>query len=366
MAITKYKSWDKLEEAFDWVRVMAFVPQDKRFHAEGSVAVHTQMVLQALEQLPAYRELNEQQQELLWAAALLHDVEKAGTTVTETDGSITSHGHARKGAGTARRILYLDVVTPFDIREAVVALVRYHGLPLWLLEKPDPVKTLIKASMEVNLQWLALLAKADVMGRICGDKAELLYRLDCFEEFCREHHCWGSSYPFASAHARMHYLRHTGVHQAYVPYERPNTIVYMMSGLPGAGKDSYVRKHFAQLPVISPDQIRQEMKVSATYTAGNGRVIQEAKERARELLRKHTSFVWNATNTTRQMREQLIDLFISYGAGVTIVYVEVPYQLLHKQNYSRNEVVPAKVIGKLAAKLEVPVAWEAHEVIWQV
>ena len=100
--ISKHKDWAELQEQFGWVRDMDGVPQDPIYHAEGDVAVHTRMVLAALEALPEYQALAPQEQEILWAAALLHDVEKRSTTVIEDDGRITSAGHAKKGAQTAR------------------------------------------------------------------------------------------------------------------------------------------------------------------------------------------------------------------------------------------------------------------------
>ena len=44
------KSWCSLEQQFEWVREMNTVQQDIRYHAEGSVAEHTRMVLEALQQ----------------------------------------------------------------------------------------------------------------------------------------------------------------------------------------------------------------------------------------------------------------------------------------------------------------------------
>ena len=364
--ITENKEWSQLEEQFEWVDAMRSVPQDPRHHAEGNVAIHTQMVLDALTKEPAYKALTEQEQEILWASALLHDVEKRSTTETHPDGRITSHGHARRGAMTARRLLYTDIPTPFAIREQIVALVRYHGLPLWLFEKPDPVKHLIKASYEVNTRWLALLARVDALGRICEDRDELLYRIDCFAELCKEQNCWGQARPFASSYARMHYLSREDAYPDYVPFETPTTEIILMSGLPGAGKDSYIKRHFPDLQVISLDTIREELDVAATDKSGNGQVIQLAKERARVLLRTQFSFVWNATNITRQMRTQLIDLFQTYRAAVKIIYIETPYAQLHRQNRNRDAVVPATVMERLIGKLEVPAAWEAHEVVYVV
>ncbi|WP_245957509.1 ATP-binding protein [Chitinophaga flava] len=364
--ITDNKDWAYLEKKFDWVGVMASVPQDARHHAEGNVAVHTQMVLAELQQLPAYQQLPLQQQEILWAAALLHDVEKYSTTVCAPDGSITSAGHARKGEMRARQILYREVSTPFHIREEIAKLVRYHGLPLWVFDKKDPQKAVITASLEVNTRLLALLARADALGRICDDQADLLYRLDCFEELCRENECWGVPRAFENAAARMYYLMKEETSPDYVPYQQPNTQVIMMSGLPGAGKDTWVQRNYKQWPVISLDDIRRAMKISPTDKSGNGTVIQAAKEQAREYLRRGCSFVWNATNITRQMREQLISLFTTYDAAVTIVYVEVPAARLLQQNTQREHIVPSAAMERLISKLEVPTLTEAHEVIYQV
>ncbi|HVI46473.1 MAG TPA: AAA family ATPase [Chitinophaga sp.] len=356
------KDWTYLEDNFDWVRMMKDVPQDPRHHAEGNVAVHTQMVLQQLEQLPAFSMLTAADQQMLWVAALLHDVEKSSTTIIAPDGSITSAGHARKGEMKARQILYRDIPAPFVVREHITKLVRYHGLPLWIFEKEDTLRSLIVASLETDTRLLALLARADALGRICQDQEDLLYRIDCFEQLCHEHNCWGRPYDFANPHARMYYLQQADRSPFYVPHDMPAMEVVLMSGLPGAGKDTYTRKHCAGLPVVSLDNIRKEMKIDPTDKSGNGTVIQIAKERARSFLRVQQSFVWNATNITKQMREQVISLFLEYGAWIKIVYVEAPVAKLLQQNRQREEVVPAVVMERLISKLEVPVITEAHEV----
>ncbi|WP_448701684.1 AAA family ATPase [Mucilaginibacter sp. AW1-3] len=362
--ISENKNWAELETRFEWVKRMPDVPQDPLHHAEGNVAIHTQMVLAQLEADADYQQLEPQEQEILWAAALLHDVEKFSTTVTEPDGRITSNGHARKGAMTTRQVLYRDVPAPFALREQVVGLVRHHGLPIWVFEKPDPLKALIKASMEVNTQWLALLARADMRGRICTDQEEMLYRIDCFEAFCQENNCWGAPRNFASGQAKMYYLQHEDAYPDYVPFEEPEFEVVLMSGLPGAGKDTFIKKNYPGMPVVSLDDIRIKKGIAPTDKTGNGQVIQEAKEQARVYLRKQQPFIWNATNVTGQMRMQLIELFTTYKAKVHVVYIEVPYRHLHNQNKDRDAVVPIAVLDRLVHKLEVPVLWEAHQVTY--
>lgn len=361
-AISNTRDWTALENQFDWLKRMNEVPQDPIYHAEGDVAIHTQMVLDALIDEGDFRQLNPQDQEILWTAALLHDVEKYSSTVLEPDGRISSPGHARKGAQFARRLLYTQIPTPFFIREEIVGLVKYHGLPIWLFEKPDPLKALVKASMEVNTQWLSLLARADMRGRISQDQEEMLYRIACFETFCKENDCWGKPRQFTSEQAKMYYMQHEAAYIDYIPFDQAKAEVILTSGLPGAGKNTFIARHYADWPVVSLDDIRIKRRISPTDKSGNGQVVQEAKEMARSYLRKNISFVWNGTNITSQLRSQLIDLFSTYKAKVTIIYVEVPYPKLLIQNRSRANSVPEGIVDKLAHKLEVPLLWEAHEV----
>jgi hypothetical protein len=128
--------WDAIELAFSWFRDMKGVPQDSEWHAEGDVFTHTKMVVEALVSLPDFAPLEEQDKHILFASALLHDVEKRSTTTTEEiDGRIrtVSPRHAKKGEFTVRRLLYTDIITPFEIREEIAKLVRLHGLPLFEL-----------------------------------------------------------------------------------------------------------------------------------------------------------------------------------------------------------------------------------------
>jgi putative nucleotidyltransferase with HDIG domain len=204
--ISKHKTWEELSK-FSWVSDMHGVPQSPVHHAEGDVATHTQMVLRELEGLTEYKELPDDLKEMVWASALMHDIEKRSTTSTDESGNIVSPSHAKKGAFTVRQILYREIETPFEIRESIVGLVRYHGLPLWIFEKPDPVKALLKASFEVDMQLLVMLAKADILGRICRDRNEMLYRIDMFKELCIEQNCWVKTKEFPGDLSKFLYFR---------------------------------------------------------------------------------------------------------------------------------------------------------------
>ena len=360
--LTDKTDWNEIRNEFDWIRDMAGVPQDKLYHEEGDVEIHTRMVMEALLDLSEYKVLNEQDKAILFASALLHDVEKRSTTVHEPGGRITSRGHSKKGELTARRMLYMQHAAPFAMREEIAKLVRHHQLPLWAITKDDPAKAVIRASLEVNTEHLAILAKADVLGRIARDRQEMLDRIELFIELCKENDCYGKPRSFANGLARFHYLNREESSPDYVPFDDTKFEAVLLSALPGTGKDMHILDHYRDWRIVSPDGLRREMKVDPRDEKGNGRVIQAAKEKAKEFMRRRTSFVWNATNFTVQMRAQLIDLFTSYGGKVKIVYLEVPYTTLVKQNREREFALPQKAIDRMITRLEVPTLVEAHEV----
>ena len=138
--------------------------------------------------------------------------------------------------------------------------------------------------------------------------------------------------------------------------------VILMSGLPGSGKDTWIQKNIPDLPMISLDIIRRANKIPPTTE--QGKVANLAREQAKEYLRRHQPFVWNATNITAQMRESLIGLFETYHAHVHIVYLETDWQTLLRRNHSRENKVPQSVIEDMMGKMTLPEAFEARKVDW--
>ncbi|MEQ4620277.1 AAA family ATPase [Providencia vermicola] len=360
--LTDTTEWSQLESQFEFVRDMRGVPQDGLHHAEGDVAIHTQMVLAALETLPEYQQLSDLQKNIVWTAALMHDVEKRSTTREDENGRIISPGHAKKGELSTRQILFRQVETPFIIREQIAALVRYHGLPLWVMEKKDPERALFAASLRVDMSLLCLLAKADVLGRICEDQAELLSRIELFELFCREQGCWQQPKVFASMAGKFHYFHYQRGTPDYAPFEEAGSEVIMLCGLPGMGKDHFISQYFPQKEVVCLDEIRRKHKINPADRNAQGWVAQQAKEQAKGLLREKQDFIWNATSLSASLRASMIDLFARYQAKVHLIYLEVPYKQWQQQNRQRQYAVPEKVMSRMADKLEIPTPDEAHQV----
>jgi len=355
--------WAELDTRFDWVRAMRGVPQDPIHHAEGDVWIHTRMVLEALCQLPAWRALDPVEREVVFAASLLHDVAKPRCTRTELDGRITSRGHSVRGAVFARLLLWRMGI-PFAQREAICGLIRHHQAPFFLIEREDAARTARAISQSARCDHLALVAEADARGRHCADLQRLLDNTALFRELCDETGCLHEPALFPSAHARLLYLRGDTSDPLYRPHESFRADVVVMSGLPGAGKDSWVRESLGDWSVVSLDDIRHELDVDPGDAQGP--VVAHARELAREHLRAGRRFVWNATNLSRQLRTSVVNLFLDYDARVRIVYVEVPERELRAQNRTRAAAVPGPVIERLFERWEVPAPGEAHEVSYVV
>jgi hypothetical protein len=264
---------------------------------------------------------------VLFAAALLHDVGKPDRTRLEADGRITSRGHALRGSILARRRLW-SLGVPFGVREQVTALVRHHMRPFYLLERDDSQRLAIEISQTARCSDLALLAEADARGRIAPDVPRLLDNVGLFAEFCREQGCLESPRPFTSEQARFLYFQDAGRHPDSPAHEDFRSEAVLLSGLPGSGKDHWIAAHLPHWPLISLDALRDELDIAPTDTQGP--VLARARELAREYLRQGRSFVWNATNISRQLRRESVRLFAGYGARVRIVYVEVPEADLHR------------------------------------
>jgi predicted kinase len=351
-------NWDEIDGSCPLVRALAGCPQDPIHHAEGDVWIHTRMVCEALARLPAWRELPDEERRVVFVAAVLHDVAKPECTRVE-EGRITSRGHSRRGAIVARQLLWRAGV-PFVRREQVCALIRHHQMPYWLIDRPDPRRPAIEVSQTARCDLLALLAEADVRGRICADQQRLLDNVALFAEQVRELGCFTTPYEFASDHARVLFFLDDGRIPEAPAHVAHRCEVVLTSGLPGSGKDHFISTHLAGHTVISLDDLREELDVDPDDDQGT--VISAARERARGYLRRGEPFVWNATNVNRELRSMTLKLFASYQARMRIVYLEAPPDVIAERMRRRGRVVPARVIERMLDRWEVPDRTEAHAV----
>ena len=343
-------------EPQDWCQQMAGCIQDKGYHAEGNVWPHTQMVLRQLEKHSRWAGLPQPDKETLIAAALLHDSGKPATTVEE-DGKITSRGHSGAGARLARKILR-DLGMPLAERERIVQLVLSHGWPPHIVDQAQPEMEVIRTAWLCRNDLLSALTWADATGRT-GTGTGFLDAIALWEDLARELDCWDHPLPNANPEAKMLAFEGKDI-RFYSPREDYRGHMILMSGLPGAGKDTWLRKNCPDTPVVSLDVLRDEMEVDPTDQQGP--VIVAAREEMRQHMRQGSTFAFNATNVTRAMRSRWIRLARDYNYRIRIVYIEPDLATIIQRNSQRPDPVPESVVLRLLEKLDAPCTSEAHEV----
>lgn len=355
-----------------FIEKMKQTMQNPAWHGEGDVWTHTKMACEELVQNFEFRNMERRKQQELFLAMLLHDIGKIPCTKWE-DEKWTSPNHTSVGSKMAREFLWKEcgfcgTKELQNFRETVCNLIRYHSVPMHILEQKNPEWRLQKImangelAEDFSMEMLGILVESDVKGRIVATKEESLELLQLCIEMAKEAKCYQYQKLFPDSFSEYAYLSGRNIQVGQQLYNDTWGEVILLSGLPGTGKDTWIRENCSELPMISLDEIRKEMKILPTDN--QGAVVQEARERAKEYLRKQIPFVWNATNLTPQIRQKQCSLFEDYHASVKIVFLETDWEEQMKRNCGRKAVVPEKVIREMLKNLVLPERFEAQEVKW--
>lgn len=366
--------WTKIEKSVlaPWIEKMKTVPQNPLWHGEGNVWVHTMMVCGELVKMPKWRGLDRGKREELFLAALLHDIGKVPCTHME-NGTWVSPNHSVVGSRMAREILWLEFGMCGEqellrFRETVCTLIRYHSVPLHILEREEPERCAAKiASMgrlagDFSLGMLWMLSLADMRGRICADQEEVLETVELFRVLAEESNCLDMPLAFPDSCSEYAFLSGKNILPGQKLFDDSWEEVILMSGLPGTGKDTWIRTYAKGYAEISLDQIRKQRNISPREN--QGAVINIAREQAKAYLRKQIPFVWNATNLIPMTREKQVRLFTDYHASVRAVYLETGWEEQLRRNAGREAAVPEAVIRDMLRMMSPPERFEACKVQW--
>lgn len=356
-------SLEKLAARCPELEELKGISQNPKYHGEGDVYRHTEMVCGELKGLPGWGELDPGAQGLLFLAAAFHDIGKRVCTRME-EGEWISPRHALVGEKIFRETVYRQegrFGLTFGQRETVAGLIRYHGLPVWFWSKERPELELAKAAERISLEHLYLLSMADVLGRQSSDIRRLAGQVEFFQEYARETGLCEGPWKFAGPYTKYQYFHRENLRKEAELYDDTEFDVLLMSGLPLSGKDTWIQCNGMGRPVISLDDLREKMGIAPGKDSG--KVAHRALEQARSCLRNKEAFIWNATNITVETRQRLVRLFAGYGARVHIRYLEVPYEELLARNRKRARHIPEAVLEQMIGKLEIPAPWEAYEVL---
>ena len=154
---------------FSELEVLINCIQDKEYHPEGDVWIHTMMCIDELAKIFKEEKIeNENRKLYLFYAVLCHDLGKPFCT-KEINERITSYKH--ESLGIEPTISFLSKLTnEKKFIEIVCSLVKNHLARSQLYLVESSLKAIKRLSLKVNIEDLCLVCLADCLGRDIKDK----------------------------------------------------------------------------------------------------------------------------------------------------------------------------------------------------
>jgi protein phosphatase len=118
----------------------------------------------------------------------------------------------------------------------------------------------------------------------------------------------------------------------------PVSTLYVLSGLPGAGKSTWARDNARRLQaaVVCSDDVRRDFEVDGRDPSDGDAVFAEVQRRARRLLEGDRSVIVDATHFQRKYRTYLGQLGIGIEVHRVAIWFDVPLEICLQRNAGRN------------------------------
>lgn len=362
--------------------------QDPVWHAEGNCLIHTNEVLSKVYELidlnPIAQALSDREKMILMFSAMYHDYAKPVTTKDEERNGrmcVVASGHEFVGSS-----LLFNSVVPEELTQEewlmVVKLVAYHQMPKKAISKNLGEGEYIKLLRHCgDTRLLYLLEVADIEGRICNDADDELLFLSLFKSCCEEYGVFCSYDEYYErvikplerelsvptlyrglsdfAEGKIHSLDTISC-MNYAHEKRPT--IYLMCGLAGGGKSTYVNKHLAEHQYVSLDMIRKELLKNEADQSKNDEVRRIATNRLREMLRTGNDVVFDATFLRADHRAPILELAHAYGYASKIIVIQSTVENSLTMMISRIRKVPKEVLNDMHQGFQLPNLSEAEQI----
>jgi predicted kinase len=340
------------------------------WHTEGDSLTHTKLTVDEVYKLPEWNDLNSFEKLCLVGAALFHDIGKGISHKLDENGNWTAPKHSIHGEKLTRYLLWDE---QFEVREMICSLIRYHMKPKYFEEKDESVitKTVIEISHNSNCKLLYLLDLCDRAGALGPHREEEIKKCEELKWTATFLGCFDNPYYFFSKHVKFDYF----FDKSYT-FSRLNEYskkfdftVYIMCGVAGSGKSTYVKEYLNELPVISRDKVRVELG----YINDDGKfkgdkkqestVSQIIDEKIKNMCQNSQSFIYDNLNIRKKYRDEFIESiksFRKYNAEIVIIYVETS----RCNNISRRKnQIASSQIEKMQNTMDMVYPSEAHKLI---
>ena len=149
------------------------------------------------------------------------------------------------------------------------------------------------------------------------------------------------------------------------------TTLYVLSGLPGAGKSTWARDNANRLQatVVCSDDVRCDFEADGRDPSDGDAVFAEVARRARRLLEADRSVIVDATHFQRSVRTYLRQLGIGIEVRRVAIWFDVPLEICLQRNAERSGLtfgdrrMTDDFVRGLADAFEPPAQDEFDEII---
>lgn len=359
--------WDEIDKIPAFQKLKQ-TNQNPKWHSEGNAMVHTELVCREMKRILDTELLNKKdsvEKRIMMAGALFHDIGKGFTTILDKNGDWTSPRHAQAGCLITRELLWNE---DFKTREKICYLVANHMKPLYIDDSQNQLRDIITLSMgEGTVEDLIYLKYADCRGSMMKENDYYNEKLEYVRMLAFELGCLHGPYQFINDTTKFHYFQHKELKYPQHIYDTTEFTVYVMIGIPGAGKNYYIDNNtfLNNLPTVSRDDIRSEIGIAGEKPMGSkiqeDEVTRISNERIKKYCREKESFIINNTSLKKIYRKDIVNLIKPYNPKIIFIYVEA---LDFNTNLERRKgQIPDDVMYRMRKYMDMPSVTECHDLI---
>lgn len=147
---------------------------------------------------------------------------------------------------------------------------------------------------------------------------------------------------------------------------------YMLAGMPGSGKSTFVENVFSYQNVLSTDSYIELIALQQNKTYNE--VFKEYIDEATSVLNRHISFhsennndfVWDQTNLTVKSRKRKLAMIPPHYKKIAI-YFDCDYGTIARRCSARaGKKIPANVLENMWLTKETPTTSEGFDYVYEV
>lgn len=335
------------------------------WHLEGNAWTHTKNVVEEMDKLYPFTNFDKNDNEkikirkITILSALFHDFGKAMCGFQKEDGNWSFPSHEYESEKIVRKLLWDNV-----LREEICYMVKNHMIPLEILNTNNKNFNIIKLSYgKCNINMLVDLKLADCRGSIMAVDDKFNEKLQTVKTNAIYLHCLYSPYHFDNEYEKFTYF------QTKKQYKDDKTQfkVYIMCGLSGSGKSTYINNNLSNIKVVSRDIIRKNLNICKDGEKVVGtkeeesEVTQIENNLIIELCKSKTDFVIDDMFLQKKYRNKILNLIMEYRPYITIIYVEAP--TLEDNINRRKGQIDSNILNSMINKLDFPSEIECMKLI---